>query len=376
MPRVARLSRRWCILARMQTTEQLSHDQVLADRARYVSGGVSTPRLVVAGADGARVTDVDGRVFVDFAGGIGCQNTGHRFAPVVEAIHHQVDQYLHQCFMVGVYEPYVDTCRLLAELSPCVGDAAEVDPRQLRRRGERERRQDRARRHRPAGGHRLRQRVPRPHAADDDHDQQGAPVQGRLRAVRARGVPRACPVPLPRRHDRRRDRGDEEALQVGGRPADRGLRAARARPGRGRLRADAAGLSRAPGRALRRARDPLRRRRGAVRRRADREDVGDRALRGRRARPARLGQVDRRRAPARGGHGSRRADGRRARGRARRHLRRQSAVVRRRDRGAGGRPRARVPRGRDAARRDAPRHGSTRSPPRGPRSATCGASGR
>jgi 4-aminobutyrate aminotransferase / (S)-3-amino-2-methylpropionate transaminase / 5-aminovalerate transaminase len=105
----------------MQTTEHLSHDQVLADRARFVSAGVPTPRLVVAGADGARVTDVDGRAFVDFAGGIGCQNTGHRFAPVVEAVHHQVDQYLHQCFMVGVYEPYVDTCRLLAELSPCAG---------------------------------------------------------------------------------------------------------------------------------------------------------------------------------------------------------------------------------------------------------------
>jgi 4-aminobutyrate aminotransferase len=106
----------------MQTTEHRSHDLVLADRARYVSAGVSTPRLVVAAAEGARVTDVDGRVFVDFAGGIGCQNTGHRFAPVVDAIHHQVDQYLHQCFMVGVYEPYVDVCRLLAELSPCSGE--------------------------------------------------------------------------------------------------------------------------------------------------------------------------------------------------------------------------------------------------------------
>ena len=105
----------------MQTREQLSHDEVLSDRARYVSGGVSTPRLVVASADGARVTDVDGRVFVDFAGGIGCQNTGHRFAPVVDAIHRQADLYLHQCFMVGVYEPYVETCRLLAELSPCGG---------------------------------------------------------------------------------------------------------------------------------------------------------------------------------------------------------------------------------------------------------------
>jgi 4-aminobutyrate aminotransferase len=115
-------ARPWIVHTRaMQTREQLSHDEVLADRARYVSGGVSTPRLVVASADGARVTDVDGRVFVDFAGGIGCQNTGHRFAPVVDAIHRQADLYLHQCFMVGVYEPYVETCRLLAELSPCAG---------------------------------------------------------------------------------------------------------------------------------------------------------------------------------------------------------------------------------------------------------------
>ena len=105
----------------MASTEQRVGEQVLADRQRYVSNGVATPRLVVASAEGARVTDVDGRTFVDFAGGIGCQNTGHRFAPVVDAIHRQVDLYLHQCFMVGVYEPYVDACRLLAELSPCAG---------------------------------------------------------------------------------------------------------------------------------------------------------------------------------------------------------------------------------------------------------------
>jgi 4-aminobutyrate aminotransferase / (S)-3-amino-2-methylpropionate transaminase / 5-aminovalerate transaminase len=105
----------------MASTEQQAGERVLAERRRYVSNGVATPKLVVASAEGARVTDVDGRTFVDFAGGIGCQNTGHRFAPVVDAIHRQVDEYLHQCFMVGVYEPYVDTCRLLAELSPCSG---------------------------------------------------------------------------------------------------------------------------------------------------------------------------------------------------------------------------------------------------------------
>jgi 4-aminobutyrate aminotransferase len=106
----------------MSRTELTAHERILADRARYVSAGVSTPRLVVARAEGARVVDVDGRSFVDFAGGIGCQNTGHRFAPVVDAIHEQADLYLHQCFMVGVYEPYVEVCRRLAELSPCAGD--------------------------------------------------------------------------------------------------------------------------------------------------------------------------------------------------------------------------------------------------------------
>src|SRR5688572_6450584 len=106
----------------MTSIEQRTSDWILAERARYVSAGVSTPRLVVTGADGARVIDADGRTFLDFAGGIGCQNTGHRFAPVVEAIQRQADEYLHQCFMVGVYESYVDACRLLAELSPCAGD--------------------------------------------------------------------------------------------------------------------------------------------------------------------------------------------------------------------------------------------------------------
>ena len=105
----------------MTSIEQQTTAEVLSGRARYVSGGVSTPKLVVASAEGARVTDPEGRVFVDFAGGIACQNTGHRFGPVVDAIHRQADLYLHQCFMVGVYEPYVEVCRLLAELSPCAG---------------------------------------------------------------------------------------------------------------------------------------------------------------------------------------------------------------------------------------------------------------
>jgi 4-aminobutyrate aminotransferase / (S)-3-amino-2-methylpropionate transaminase / 5-aminovalerate transaminase len=91
-------------------------------RERYVSRGVSTPSLVVARAEGSRIWDVDGNEYIDFAGGIACANLGHSPHAVVEAVHAQVDRYLHQCFMVGMYEPYVDVCRRLAELSPCRGE--------------------------------------------------------------------------------------------------------------------------------------------------------------------------------------------------------------------------------------------------------------
>jgi 4-aminobutyrate aminotransferase len=104
----------------MATTKSET-ERVLEARSRYVARGVAPSPVVVDRAEGACVWDVDGRSYVDFAGGIGCQNTGHNFPAAVAAIHEQVDRYLHQCFMVGTYEPYVEVCRRLAELSPCGG---------------------------------------------------------------------------------------------------------------------------------------------------------------------------------------------------------------------------------------------------------------
>jgi 4-aminobutyrate aminotransferase len=106
----------------MQVDHQASTDEVLQARERYVPRGVSTPHLVVTRAWGARIWDADGREYLDFAGGIACQNLGHGPAGVVRAIHEQVDRYLHQCFMVGIYEPYIEVCRRLDELWP--GDTA------------------------------------------------------------------------------------------------------------------------------------------------------------------------------------------------------------------------------------------------------------
>jgi 4-aminobutyrate aminotransferase/(S)-3-amino-2-methylpropionate transaminase len=101
--------------------ERSATERVQEGRERYVARGISTPPLVVERAEGARVWDAEGREYVDFAGGLGCANLGHSLPAVVDAVHAQVDKYLHQCFMVGMYEPYVEVCKRLAELSPCRG---------------------------------------------------------------------------------------------------------------------------------------------------------------------------------------------------------------------------------------------------------------
>jgi|SRR5579862_26188 len=105
----------------MRVEEKTAHD-VLVDRERYVPRGIAASDLVVGRAWGAKIWDADGREYLDFGGGIACQNLGHGPAAVVRAVHEQVDRFLHQCFMVGVYEPYVEVCRQLDDMWP--GEAA------------------------------------------------------------------------------------------------------------------------------------------------------------------------------------------------------------------------------------------------------------
>ncbi|HEX8103091.1 MAG TPA: aspartate aminotransferase family protein [Solirubrobacteraceae bacterium] len=105
----------------MATQKTITPGDVSDLRQRYVSSAVSTPPIVAARAEGARIEDADGTSYIDFAGGLGCLNFGHNAPEIVAAIHEQADLYLHQCFMVAMYEPYVEVCRRLAELSPCRG---------------------------------------------------------------------------------------------------------------------------------------------------------------------------------------------------------------------------------------------------------------
>jgi 4-aminobutyrate aminotransferase/(S)-3-amino-2-methylpropionate transaminase len=77
----------------------------------------STP-LFAAKAEGAMIEDVDGNRFIDFAGGIGCLNMGHRAPQVTAAIREQMEKYLHLCFSVTPYEPYVAVAEKLNALAP------------------------------------------------------------------------------------------------------------------------------------------------------------------------------------------------------------------------------------------------------------------
>ncbi len=77
----------------------------------------STP-IFAAKAKGALVTDVDGNVFIDFAGGIGAMNLGHANPEVVQAISEQAQKFTHTCYHVAAYEPYIALAEKLNEITP------------------------------------------------------------------------------------------------------------------------------------------------------------------------------------------------------------------------------------------------------------------
>ncbi|HEY1422585.1 MAG TPA: 4-aminobutyrate--2-oxoglutarate transaminase [Candidatus Acidoferrum sp.] len=77
----------------------------------------ATP-VFAARSEGAIIEDVDGNKFLDFAGGIGCLNTGHRPAQIDGAIRQQLEKYLHLCFSVTPYEGYVAVAEKLNALAP------------------------------------------------------------------------------------------------------------------------------------------------------------------------------------------------------------------------------------------------------------------
>ncbi|MEZ5340434.1 MAG: aspartate aminotransferase family protein [Acidimicrobiales bacterium] len=100
------------------TIELPNTERLAAERSRWVAAGTAGRPFFVERALGARIWDVDGREFIDFVGGVGTANHGHTNPEIVAAIRAQLDRYLHQCFSLSAYEPYLEVCRLLTECHP------------------------------------------------------------------------------------------------------------------------------------------------------------------------------------------------------------------------------------------------------------------
>ncbi len=96
-----------------------TNESLVTERNKHIpQGPFNTHPIFAAKAKGAVITDVEGREYIDFAGGIGVNNIGHCDEEVVKAIKDQVDQYIHTCFHVVMYEPYVELAKKLNEITP------------------------------------------------------------------------------------------------------------------------------------------------------------------------------------------------------------------------------------------------------------------
>ena len=101
-----------------------TNQELMARRKQAVpQGPFNTTPFFAAKARGARVTDVEGREYIDFAGGIGVLNTGHRHPKVLAAIEQQLARVIHSCFQVMPYEPYVALAEQLNAIAPIEGPA-------------------------------------------------------------------------------------------------------------------------------------------------------------------------------------------------------------------------------------------------------------
>jgi 4-aminobutyrate aminotransferase/(S)-3-amino-2-methylpropionate transaminase len=107
----------------VQRDTHLSNAALMARRQAAIPRGVGhTHEIFIARGENAEIWDVDGKRYLDFAGGIAVLNTGHRHPQIIEAVKQQLDAYTHTCFQVLAYEPYVELAEKLNAKAP--GDFA------------------------------------------------------------------------------------------------------------------------------------------------------------------------------------------------------------------------------------------------------------
>ncbi len=96
-------------------TNQDLHNRRLAATPRGI--GVMA-NFFIERALNSEVWDVEGKRYIDFAGGIAVLNTGHRHPKMVAAIEAQLQQFTHTCYQVLPYESYVTLAERINKLTP------------------------------------------------------------------------------------------------------------------------------------------------------------------------------------------------------------------------------------------------------------------
>lgn len=110
------------IVSEAVAAADVTNAQLVARRDAAVPRGVASAAPVYAKyAENAELWDVEGNRFIDFVGGIGVLNTGHRHPKVIAAAKAQEDHYTHTSFQVVPYGPYIELAEKLNALAP--GDA-------------------------------------------------------------------------------------------------------------------------------------------------------------------------------------------------------------------------------------------------------------
>ena len=104
-----------------------TNKELIARREAAVPRGVASAHPVFAAhAENAELWDVEGKRYIDFAGGIAVLNTGHRHPKVMAAVAEQLSHFTHTCFQVSPYESYIALAERLNALAPINGPAKTI----------------------------------------------------------------------------------------------------------------------------------------------------------------------------------------------------------------------------------------------------------
>jgi 4-aminobutyrate aminotransferase/(S)-3-amino-2-methylpropionate transaminase len=104
-----------------------TNKELMARRDAAIPRGVGVAHpIVTAHAENAELWDVEGKRYIDFAGGIAVLNTGQRHPKVMAAVAEQLSHFTHTCFQVSPYENYIELAERLNEMAPIEGSAKTI----------------------------------------------------------------------------------------------------------------------------------------------------------------------------------------------------------------------------------------------------------